>query len=341
MKKMSDDYADRQARIVRYRLRNQVRKGRKPKAKKTEPLAAILKREPFFFCKYCSFAKNNIDESLESLSNLRKLIQSNKKVLLDFSETEKISATFGVYLYAEIHSLIVDYGDSAFYLNIQSIPPKLRFIIKESGLLRLINHDSLSVGKRGFLPILCGTKDDEIDVIIDYIIRMAEMNGQLDIKDKAEAEFLTNRAITEAMLNVDYHAYPDRKEGKYWWFNSMIFNNDLYISLCDRGVGIHNTLPRKDWWEIAMGGLPINDDGQMIQAAMAYTRTARKNKKGRGLGTKDMQNLVLERKEGFMTIVSGRGHYTLDAKKESGKERIFRTKIPVFGTIVNWRIPLG
>ncbi len=89
-----------------------------------------------------------------------------------------------------------------------------------------------------------------------------------------------------------------------------------------------------------MGALPINDDAQMIQAAMAYTRSSNKTRKGRGLGTKDMQNLVLERKKGYMTIVSGRGHYTLDANK-NGAEKLFTTQIPITGTAINWRIPLG
>ena len=340
MKRTPDDYAERQARIARFRLNSHLRKKHK-KPKKVEPLASILNRKIFYFSEHCSFAQKYIDESLGCLKELRDLAKSGDRILLDFSRTEWMTATFGVYLYAEVESLIDECGDDSLYLNIQSLPRNLRFILKESGILRLINHDFLSAGKKGFLPILCGTKDDEIDMIIEYIVRMAELNGHLNPKDKAQAELLTSRAITEAMLNVDYHAYPGRTKDKFWWFTSMIYNNDLYISLCDRGVGIHKTLPRADWWEAAMGRLPINDDAEMIQAAMAYTRTAHRHKKGRGLGTKDMQNLVLERNEGFMTIVSGRGHYTLNAKEPKKKEKIYKTKSPVFGTIVNWRIPLG
>jgi hypothetical protein len=340
MKKNSEEYLERQARIARHRLQAYLRKNKAHKqSKKPEALATILNRTPFQFNKICSFSEKNIDASLANLSALRSLIEKHQRVLLDFSETQSISATYGVYLYSELQQLLEEHGSNCIYINLQSLSQHLRFIIKESGILSLTNNVPLSAGKKGFLPIICGKKDDEIDAIINFIINIAELNGHLDRQMKAQAELLTSRAITEAMLNVDYHAYPDLGVDKLWWFTATILEGDLYISICDRGVGIQNTLPRSDWWERAMGLLPINDDAQMIQAAMTYTRTSNKNRKGRGLGTKDMQNLVLEREKGFLTIISGRGHYTLDGNRQ-GQETLFKLNAPVGGTVINWRIPL-
>lgn len=343
MRKQPDDHLIRQARIAQSRLQSYLRKKRRKNRKiSPAPLASLLSRDMFYLPEKCTFATDSIDACIENLVEMREQLKSGKRLLLDFSFTQSISATYGVYFYAELQSLIEEFSPGCVYINLQSLSPRHRFIVKESGLLRLTNNIPLSAGKKGFLPILSGTKDDKIDAIINYIISIAETNGHIssDTKSRAQAELLTSRAITEAMLNVDYHAYPDITDEKLWWFTALIYENDLYISLCDRGVGIHKTLPRAEWWEHVMGALQINDDAQMIQAAMAYTRSSNKTKRGRGLGTKDMQNLVLERKKGFMTIVSGRGHYTLDANK-NGKETLFKTNHPITGTAINWRIPLG
>jgi hypothetical protein len=107
------------------------------------------------------------------------------------------------------------------------------------------------------------------------------------------------------------------------------------------------TLPKSGFWENAIGLLPINDDGHMIHAAMAYTRSSSRKSRvrsssgriGRGLGTRDMQNLVLNRNSGYLTIVSRKGYYRLDG--ETGKEISSAIKYSIGGTIIQWSIPLN
>lgn len=344
MKKNPEDYDLRQARIARFRLRSYLR-GRRTQVRRnsTESLASVLNRHLFFMPEQCSFAPDDIDDCLQNINDLALLLAEGKKLLIDFSKTAHIYATYAVYLYSELQNLIKIYGVGSVYINLQSLNNTMRFLVKESGILRLTNGTYLSAGRKGFLPVICGTKDDEINVIINFIISTAGASGNLpeDPADKANAELLAYRAITEAMLNVDYHAYPEREDEKFWWFTAVILEGDLYISLCDRGVGIPNTLPRTEWWEKAMGLLRINDDAEMIRLAMTYTRTSARSNRGRGLGTKDMQNLVLQKKNGFLTIISGRGYYTLDGSKDDGREESRTMKVPIVGTAINWKIPLG
>lgn len=344
MKKPPKDYRDRQVRICQRRLEASLR-GRQltGKAKKTtEPLATILHRDQWVMPVRCSFSQDFVDESLKNITELKALVLQGRKVLLDFTETTQITATYAVYFFSQLQDLIDISGSYCVRVNLKSLNHEMRFLLKESGILTLTNGTDISVGGKGFLPIICGQKDDRIDTIIDFIISVASASGNLseDPHDRAHAELLTSRAITEAMLNVDYHAYPETDQPKWWWFTAVIVSGDLFISLCDAGVGIPNTLPRTDWWVKLKGMMPINDDAGMIQLAMEYTRTSARTKKGRGLGTKDIQNLVIKQGKGFLTIISGQGYYTLDGSG-GGTQKTRTLSTPIVGTTINWRIPLG
>ena len=144
-------------------------------------------------------------------------------------------------------------------------------------------------------------------------------------------------AINEAMLNVKYHAYPNLPTRR-WWLTCAILEDQLFIALCDRGVGIPNTLPRQAWFEKLRGRTLTNDDGQMIQAAMEYTRSAQDTTRSRGLGTRDIQRLVLEQGAGHLTVVSGTGHYRLSGERRD--ETVTNLKADVGGTVIQWAVPL-
>lgn len=343
MKKLQDDYLDRQNRIARSRLRAHLR-GQQVNYSPadTASLATISHRALLPMHKACALSVEDIDEAMVVFRDISCHLVKGERVLLDFTKTTYISIVYAVYLYAAIQASVEKFGRSCIVISIDSLlSAQVKLVLRLTGILNLANGARFDVARKGILPIIYGTKDDQLDLIINYIVSVAAKTGNLSSEPKrlAEAEHLAWRAISEAMLNVDYHAYPEAGVAKSWWCTAVILEGDLYLSLCDRGVGIPKTLPRAGWWEIAMGLLPLNDDAQMIQAAMAYTRSAAKKKTERGLGTKDMQRLVLERGAGFMTIVSGRGHFKLDGD-DFGKETIFTTKEPIIGTAINWKIPL-
>ena len=187
------------------------------------------------------------------------------------------------------------------------------------------------------LPVISGKDNEYIKEIIDYLLIKAHLERQLTNVTIAEAEHLASSAIMEAMLNVKYHAYPHQTE-KRWWFTATIFEEQLYIAICDRGVGIPETLPRKGLGEILRS--VVGDDSKMIQAAMRYTRTSREES-GAGYGTRDIQRLILKQRQGNLTIISGKGHYRLSCN-EHGEEEELVNQIDddINGTVIQWTIPL-
>lgn len=337
MKKLPEDYYLRQRRKCWQREKRSHRSSRGTERNSyNAALASLMGREVCPAPKDVSFYADAVDSTVGFAIAIRRMVCDDKKVLVDFSGTDYLSATAAVYLFSEIAILQANYGDQSVRIDEGGASPFVRRLMRQIGLFELANGTPEPGGD--LMPIVCGRRNDYLEEMVDFVIKRAVANRQLDEAEQATAEFLTGRAISEAMLNVHHHAYAEGQDSP-WWVTAAIIKDELFIALCDRGFGIPKTLPKTVWWEKAMGLLPINTDGQMIQAAMTYTRSSLGKKGGRGLGTKDMQKLVLEQKRGHFTVVSGRGHYRLSG--DTGKEEVNSVELDITGTVIQWRIPLN
>ncbi len=322
------------ARNVHRRQPNSRRK-RKKRLASQQVLANVSKREWVIAPRELSLFANTADETIRFVERVRKMAARGLRVLIDFSKTNQLTATGSVYLYSEIDRLQRDHGVAVVRFNLKGISSHIGFVLREVGLIELAHTGPRSTGQ--LLPIVAGQDDDRIQEIVDYVIGKAVRDEHLGGTDASQAEKLTGGAISEAMLNVKYHAYP-HLETKRWWLTAAILDSQLYIVLCDRGVGIPVTLPRQDWFEILRGKFPFNDDAEMIQAAMRYTRTSQTRKHRRGLGSRDIQQLVVDRRSGHLTVVSGSGHYRLSGEQD--QEEITKLNADVGGTVIQWTIPI-
>lgn len=348
MKKLHQDYAAQQKRRIHCaEKRTHSKRFLRQKRNKSDNsvlLAKAFRRRAVMMENVCSFLPDYIDKTIEKIDDIRSLIEGGDRVFIDFSRTIQITANFSVYFLSEIRLLSDVHGSDCVKFNLSNLPPQTYFLLKGLGLLRYAEKIQPNI-RGGLLPIIEGTGGHQgIDEIIDFVVKVAIDKGEIPRESKAEAEALVSRALNEAILNVDYHAYPNLdKSDKTWWITAAIIDGNLYLSLCDRGVGMPTTIPRQAWFEHVLGALPINDDATMIQAAMKYTRTSAKKRKsdkrhGRGLGTKDIQSLVLKHQKGSLVVISQRGYYKLIG--ESAKEELVPLKRPLKGTSVNWKIPL-
>ena len=336
MKKPPEDQPLRQRRILRNRLRR-IRS--KPvshrEAIRTNVLARILNRTAIAAPETISFYPEHADETVRFVHAIGDSCTTGTKALLNFSNTDVITAMGAVYLFSELHRLSSERGVKVVTIDANSANKHVRGVLRQSGLLALANGQPQPTG--GLLPITFGKDDDYLEDILSYLINSAVLHQQLGMANRVEAEKLAGEAIKEAMLNVKYHAYPDETD-RIWWITAAIFGGELHIALCDRGVGIPETLPRTSWYEHLRSISSLDDDAKMIQAAMEYTRTSHMTKHGRGLGTRDIQNLVLDRKMDHLTIVSGKGHYRLSGI--DSRETTTKIDYNVSGTVIQWSIPL-
>jgi len=337
MKKLPKDYRLRQQRIADDRFKR--KKPGKPRRRAPHRLY-VSGFEIIFAPRSFIMTPENISEVVEFIRRLNKKGVSGQRMTIDFSKTVFMSALGTVYVYSEISKIQTAYQRAVVRIRTETVSSiQVAHTLQESGLLQLCGS---SAGPRGdFLPIVQGKGDDRLSEITKYVLSTALSHGQLGDADRDHAELLVHKAISEAMLNVQYHAYPQDKEYNFWWVTAAIFENELHIALCDRGVGIPKTLLKKAWFKKFAQTFELGvDDAKMIKEAMIYTRSSRKKRAGAGWGSRDIQRLVLDHGRGRLTIISGAGHYHLQTQDNKPHETTRKIRYDVAGTLIQWRIPL-
>ena len=333
MKKLPDDYRLRQRRITN----NWIRENKKQRKKRGRARRRYISGFEIISAPH-SFAMipENIDEVIRFIGNLSKKGEAGEKVTIDFSNTQFMSALGAVYIHSAINNIQGVSKGATVRIRTETVSsPQVWLALKNTGLFQLCG--SSIEPDPDFLPIIQGQDDDHLPIITKYLMNTALFREQLGTTNQHYVERLVSKAIGEAMLNVKYHAYPGNKGTDFWWITAAIIREELHIALCDRGVGIPQTLLKKGWFKpLKKKLIPGVDDAEMIKEAMEYTRSSRKVK-GVGLGSRDIQELVLDKGSGHLTIISGMGHYHLQGNKDE-----IPTKIgyDVNGTLIQWRIPL-
>ena len=336
MRKNPVNYLIRQRRIVDDRLK---RKNRRKKKKGITRARFIFGYEIIPAPKIFALFPESIDEVISFIRLVGKKDKTKKLVAIDFSKTTFMSALGAVYIHSEISNIQDTFGKSTVRIRTGTIPNhQVRNTLKNTGLFELCGHPITP--DAGALPIIRDKDDAHIKKITEYLINTALFREQLIIDDRNYAERLVYKAIVEAMLNVKHHAYPGNNINNFWWITAAIIEEELHIALCDRGVGIPQTLSKKNWFNriIKKKFIPGVDDAEMIKTAMEYARSSRKQHSGTGLGSRDIQQLVQDSGQGHLTIISGTGYYRLEG--ETKEEKVATIGYDVDGTLIQWRIPL-
>lgn len=277
------------------------------------------------------------DEVIRFIEYLSNKTRNGKKALIDFSSTEFVSVLGSVYIYSEIDNILRKCGKTTVRIKDTPFHYQVRSTLRDSGLFELCNYLVSPRGPR--LPIIRGKDDEKLTDITNYLVETAFLDHQLDFDSTANTEWVANKAIGEAMLNVKQHAYPDNEQdNRFWWATAEIIDNTLHLALCDRGVGIPETLSNKSWFQDILKTIKQrSSDSEMIKEAMIYTRSSRQGVSGGGLGSRDIQDLILKSNDGHLTIISGKGFYRLESRETEVAIEIGRD---VNGTLIQWEIPL-
>ncbi len=166
------------------------------------------------------------------------------------------------------------------------------------------------------------------------------------------------KGVTEAMTNASNHAYIEERadglafgrEEPRWWMFSQERNGRLFVSLCDLGVGIPNSLPRtklKDWApesvlsfikSVAQGSAPTNDC-VMIKAAIELGRS-RTDLPYRGRGLQQLKDVIDVVSDGSLAIHSNRGVYRYNPSNRA-IETINDFSDSIMGTLILWNVPIS
>lgn len=291
-----------------------------------------------------TFDKTNkfIDEIVDAVRN------EQRKVFVDFSQTEKISAAAMLSLLAEVDVLTKQsiHGKHAVSFN-HPKEEKIESILKQVGLYDVVGKEKRETKEFDDVTFwqYCSGSCSEPLIAKPIFDELSEM-----LKGTQGSKKLY-RGFVEAMSNSVEHAYIDDSEHceedrtAKWWAFAGVKNRELAVVICDKGVGIPNTLPK------TQGVSKINDilesfgykhhkitDGKYIKAATSLTKT-RTLAKHRGKGLTDIKAVIDSIGKGSLLIFSNKGEYRYKAQKTLDGV-IMDYKTSVGGTIIEWTIPL-
>lgn len=297
-------------------------------------------------------APKDIDVGIESKRHatvefLRKIrmhsARTDRRVVLDFSQVERIYPAGAVLLVAEVHKAL-------------SIPGSL--LQARRCRAKLVDEVLQQIGVYSGLGIQCEEEPSSESVIhwrqASGVLAEGSAGGTiLENYQGRLAEGLTRGiydGMVEAMTNTIHHAYADdvpggselRKHiGKRWWVLSEERDGMLTVVIADLGVGIARSLPRsktydsktvREFWRNA--GLD-RSDGSAIAVAVRLGRT-RTEAKERGRGLADIVEAVNLSDQGSVLICSNRGNFSAS----KGKERVHTSDDSIHGTLVHWKVPI-
>lgn len=282
-----------------------------------------------------------------------------KDCVIDFSETERISAAALVVVYAAIELAAVGRSGSAQVVFSQK-SPGVNAAIKASNLQKLIRGSEISYSLDSVrsMPIISSVGSEQMEEIIDFIQRRIYKDEM-----KPETEHVYGDAVSETINNVRLHAYPDcEPHQKRWWLMCHTFGKKLYLAIYDNGVGIPKTVVERPWFLAAMktvqpeeykkfleiapdlekNGISlliptIIPDERLIHYSMQGDVSGTKQDK-HGQGSKSIKALVNDTDDGLLWVFSNFGLYTFNADDQTPSASKLKAKFP--GTLVQWNIEL-
>lgn len=181
----------------------------------------------------------------------------------------------------------------------------------------------------------------------DQKTRVLKENITNIIGDNINKWMFLHSGLSEAIVNVSHHAYPERlglsEVDKNWYITGSYntFTRELKVVFYDQGIGIPKSLPASDVWEKVLSflsSLSIAErkrDEVLLKAAVELDRTST-GESDRGKGLQDLLEFIRQRGDGYLSILSLKGLFKLEVKNgiESIKSEHFN--YPVCGTLIIW-----
>lgn len=332
---------------------------------KVAPIRALIDRDIFIAPRYISIYEfeNRIspyNETMEFLHHIRKKYRC-RDCVVDFSQTEKISAAALVVVYAAIELAGNGrLGKASVSLSVKS--PAVNNAIKSSNLHKLINGFEIKYALTSSrnMPIVSSVGREQMDEVVDFIQRRI-----YDGKMSPTQEHVYGDAVSETINNVRLHAYPgEPNENKRWWLMCSTFGKQLYLAIYDCGVGIPKTVVKQPWFFPLLkftdpklyedmtkdipdfensgvkiyGGIPTKvSDERLIYFSMQNDVTGTRQEK-HGQGSKSIKALVNDTDGGVLWVFSNNGLYTFNEDGQQPGASRLKNKFP--GTLVQWNIEL-
>ena len=167
----------------------------------------------------------------------------------------------------------------------------------------------------------------------------ATKSFMIDLREKfdfGEEDSDLASAISEALNNVEEHAYVNTELDEYYWVLGAQRKNTLRIYVYDKGQGIPSSMKANSIWSKLLG-TKVNEltDLDLIKEAMK-TGKSRTKKLHRGLGFPTMLNSLKNEtdEKNSLRIMSGNAIINAESVKKTIDERELLFTFP--GTLIEW-----
>lgn len=310
------------------------------------------------------YSKPNYETYSRFIRNLREMAKYNERIILCFRHTHRITAAAALRLLAEVESLQTLHEKLSFGC---SIPPKRRgkyknadrmieAVLQQIGFFTLIGQPERAPIKQADITRWKQSSGS----LADGSLAAGLLNSlPVSITKKSKAHLY--KGAIEAMANSVDHAYPqsntEHPERK-WWMLVGTSNDKITLLVCDLGVGIPVTLPKKHPESLLKSifqkfGILGNDDADLIHAS-TFIKRSRTNQTHRGKGGADIRSITEHFPTALLSIRSNRGCYVVAGpERESSMPDGYR-EIPdtdgrewsasyngsIFGTLIEWTVSL-
>lgn len=295
-------------------------------------------------------------ETIEFIEKIENTIRK-KPCIITFKDTFWMSAAAMIVLYATIEEAQKHGAASAdlIWSHNASVNRKIR----ATNLSKLIRNKPIRYNfKNGKpLPVISSSSNEHMEDIIDYIQERVYRDEMTP-----EIEHLYGDAVSETINNVNLHAYPDNKgDDQKWWLLCLMDQNELYLAIYDKGVGIPKTVVDKPWIVTSMKSaypeeykelmeqypqlrdyrtILLNklSDPQLIYLSMKGNVSGTKQSK-HGQGSKSIKKLVRDTSEGKLWVFSNNGLYVFEEDEETPE--LYELPQKLAGTLVQWNIKVS
>lgn len=285
------------------------------------------------------YNEDSRDATLDFIETLER-VSLQHKVMIDCEKANAFSAAAILLLYSTIDRLKND--NSHKLIRFQNLKGNIKLIVEKSGLRALTLQQGKSIidCKADTLPIVKGTaRGEEFEHVIDHVQHQIYKNNM-----SPEQENVWGAAVGETVSNVKLHAYGT-DEVKPWWIICSVIDDDLYLAICDQGVGIPQTIKKQGWINKLVENSPSlvkkmmsKRDSDAIELSMTIGESST-NQQKHGLGSQSIRALVEKNPNGALWVFSNHGVYYKDCRSSEPELKDFSGSIS--GTIVQWNIKLN
>jgi len=290
-------------------------------------------------------------ELLSFLKRIEWLLKAGRKVVVDFSLLDYVSADGMIVLFANLENLRGQYLS-----NLTAIAPR-KPLIREVFCLLGINQTmgmSFSVPLRDPTVVhwICasGVAGEKKDFDVNAKKLCSELRNILNRGEyTAESRQALIKGVTEAILNARNHAYKNPNlvtHSKKWWAFAQVKDGRFSAVVYDLGEGIPETARSSSTPHVrerirgvlmSAAGVIGSIDDKLLLAVMREQRS-QTGLDNRGFGMFDVKKFIETKEDAVLSVYSLRALYDYSGATEDAELLPEQAKLQ--GSLVFWSAPI-